>query len=476
MTRLTVVPSGVVAAVCLLVAPVARARAAEPRATDSLAQFSESVQSIVTRVMPSVVQVLVTGYGPLTTGQTDTGLVLGRQRSLGSGVVIAPDGYIITNAHVVAGAQRVQVVLPADASAESRFGTLTTERGETVDARVVGVARDVDLALLKVEANGLPALPLADYERVRTGEVVLAFGSPQGLRNSVTMGVVSAVARQPVADRPMVYVQTDAPINPGNSGGPLVNVHGELVGINTFIMSQSGGSQGLGFAIPSAIVKVAYAQLRRFGHLHRGEVGLDVQTISRDLASSLAIACDRGLIVSDLMQDGPASTAGLRIGDIILSVDGQPIDTPVELAFRMYTVSAGDRLSIAALRDGKPIVFDVAVMERPQGLHRLEDRVDPESSLVRQLGILGLTIDGEIAVAMPGLRAAFGVMVVAGADQSRASDVSLSTGDVIHCINGAPVKNLEYLRAALDALPAHAPVTLQIERDGKLRFVTFELD
>jgi serine protease Do len=476
MKRLIELRSGVVVAVWLLLALGAPARAAEPPKTDSLTQFSDSVQSLVARVTPSVVQVLVTGYGPLEPGRGDTGLVIGRQRSLGSGVVVAPDGYIVTNAHVVAGAQRVQIVLPASASVESPLETLTSERGTTFDARVVGVTPEVDLALLKIDASGLPVLPLADYDRVRAGEVVLAFGSPEGLRNSVTMGVVSAVARQPVADRAMVYVQTDAPINPGNSGGALVNVRGELVGINTFILSQSGGSQGLGFAIPSAIVKVVCAQLRTFGHLHRGEIGLDVQTLTTDLARSLGITSDGGVIVSDLLQGGPADTAGLKIGDIILSVDGHAMNTPVELAFHLYSRAEGDRLKITARRDGKPFVFDVAVMQRPQGLHGLGDRIDPETSLVRQLGVLGLTIDKDVADLMPGLRATFGVMVVAGAEQSRAADVSLKAGDVIHSVNGTPVTSLENLRMVLDALPAHAPVALQIERDGKLRFVTFELD
>ena len=240
-----------------------------------LRDLNASVEELTTRVSMSVVQVLVTGYGPVDerTGDGEPGLVIGRQRSMGSGAIIDPDGYIITNAHVVAGAGHVQVVLRRDTTASGSASSLAVEAGQTVEARVVGTASDIDLALLKVDVTGLHALPLANYDAIRQGELVFAFGSPEGLRNSVTMGVVSSVARQPAPDSPTIYIQTDAPINPGNSGGPLVNVDGELVGLNTFILTQSGGSQGLGFAIPSAIVASAYPQLRKYGHLHRGSSG-----------------------------------------------------------------------------------------------------------------------------------------------------------------------------------------------------------
>ena len=161
-------------------------------------------------------------------------------------------------------------MLHRDTTASGPVRSLATEASQTVDARIVGTANDIDLALLKVDVTGLRALPLADYDAIRQGEIVFAFGSPEGLRNSVTMGVVSSVARQPDPDSPTIYIQTDAPINPGNSGGPLVNVDGELVGLNTLILTESGGSQGLGFAIPSAIVASAYPQLQKYGHLHRG--------------------------------------------------------------------------------------------------------------------------------------------------------------------------------------------------------------
>jgi serine protease Do len=442
-----------------------------------LQRFSASIQALVTRVSPSVVQVLVTGYGPVDEGRdSDADLVVGKQRSLASGVIIDPDGYIVTNAHVVSGGQRIDVVLPGSASNASPLRTLVGARGRTVEARVIGASTEVDLALLKVDLTGLPALPLANYATLRQGELVFAFGSPEGLRNSVTMGVVSAVARQPDADHPMVYIQTDAPINHGNSGGPLVNVRGELVGINTFILSESGGSQGLGFAIPSAIVDVAARQLRMYGHLRQGQIGANVQTITPDLARGLGLAQDSGVIVSDLLPGGPADLAGLQVKDIVVSIDGRPMDSVPLLAFYLYARNAGDHLTLSVLRGQDQFVLDVPVIERPHDADRLAERVDPEESRVRQLGILGLAIDDEIGLVLPTLRVPSGVIVAARTQDPHAADVSLSAGDVIHTVNGRPIATLPELRAALDALKPHSPVVLQIERDGILSFVAFELD
>ena len=252
--------------------------AAQERNDNTLRKFNESVDALIKKVSPSVVQILVTGYGPIDASErSNTAVVIGRQRAIGSGFVIDPAGYIITNAHVVAGAQRVQIVVP-DGPSDGSLQAILSSRSNIVPARVVGVAREIDLALLKVDNVKLSALSLALYRNIRQGEVVLAFGSPEGLRNTVTLGVVSSVARQIDPDSPMVYIQTDAPINPGNSGGPLVNADGEVIGINTFILSQSGGNEGLGFAIPSSVVNVAYQQIRKFGHIHRTQIGIGIHS------------------------------------------------------------------------------------------------------------------------------------------------------------------------------------------------------
>jgi serine protease Do len=235
-----------VPAMYLLLATQGSAQTTAKVETDPLHQLNNSVRALVKRVTPSVVHLIVTGYGPVENNRGNTSLVLGKQQSVGSGVIIDPNGYIVTNAHMVRGAHRVQVSIPNPAADDTSTGS----RSRIMDARIVGIDSDIDLALLKIEASNLPAIRLADYNKLRQGEVVFAFGSPEGLQDSVTMGVVSAVARQTDPDSPFVFIQTDAPINPGNSGGPLINVDGEMVGMNTFILTSAGGSEGLGFAIP----------------------------------------------------------------------------------------------------------------------------------------------------------------------------------------------------------------------------------
>ncbi|MES1262536.1 MAG: trypsin-like peptidase domain-containing protein, partial [Acidobacteriota bacterium] len=255
---------------------------------DQLQTLSDSIETLSKKVSGAVVQVFSTGY---TLGSDDdqgngtpAGLVT-RQRSSGSGVLIGSDGYIVTNNHVVQNARRVRVQIAwspeaRSANAESN-GANPLMRGMLLEATVVGTDREVDLAVLKiVSPRPLPVLQLADSDKLRQGQLVLAFGNPLGLENSVSLGVVSSVARQIKVDDPLLYIQTDAPINPGNSGGPLVDSEGNVVGINTFILSQSGGSEGIGFAIPSNVVNSVYQQIRKDGHVHRGEIGVTVQSIT----------------------------------------------------------------------------------------------------------------------------------------------------------------------------------------------------
>ena len=219
----------------------------QAQSTDELRKMDESMDALIRKVSPSVVQILVTGYGALEeSDHGNTGVVIGRQRAIGSGFIVDPSGYIITNAHVVNGAQHVQVVL-STGNTDGSLEAMLAARTNIVSARVIGVTKEIDLALLKVEVPNLPALKIANYRNLRQGQSVFALGSPEGLRNTVTHGVISAVARQTDPDSTMVYIQTDAPINPGNSGGPLVDVNGDVVGVNTFILSQSGGNEGLGF-------------------------------------------------------------------------------------------------------------------------------------------------------------------------------------------------------------------------------------
>jgi serine protease Do len=471
--RLARILYGMAALLCLSFLP--HRVQAQGRSTEELRRMNESVDALIRKVSPSVVQILVSGYGQIEeTEHGNTGVVIGRQRAIGSGFVIDSSGYIITNAHVVKGAQRVQVVLSSANSDDSAEGLLSAKTS-LVPARIIGVATEIDLALLKVDVAGLSALKLASYRNLHQGESVFAFGSPEGLRNTVTHGIISAVARQTDPDSAMVYIQTDAPINPGNSGGPLVNVEGEVVGVDTFILSQSGGNEGLGFAIPSGVVNITYQQLRKFGHLHRPEIGISVQTITQPLADGLKLPRNFGIVISDVLPGGPSEAAGLRIGDTLLAIDGKPAGSVPYVAFHLMSRESGDKVHLDVLRGNLRLGFDVALMDPPKDMDHVTALADPEKNLVPALGILALEIDERIAAMVPELRDPFGIIVAARA-AGATSEVPLATGDVIRTLNGEPMTTLDRLRNALKRLPPGAAVALQIQRDQKLMYVAFTLD
>ena len=471
--------SGSLCAAVMLLAPplAAQTTVRRPAPSSVLRDLNASVEDLTANVSMSVVQVLVTSYGAID-GRVrggETGLVIGRQRSIGSGAIIDADGYIITNAHVVAGAKRVQVVLHRDMTATGPVRSLAMEASQTVDARIVGTASEVDLALLKVDVAGLRALPFANYDSIRQGELVFAFGSPEGLRNSVTMGVVSSVARQPDPDSPTIYVQTDAPINPGNSGGPLVNVDGELVGLNTFILTESGGSQGLGFAIPSAIVSAAIPQLRKYGHLHRGLLGFTMQTITPELAAGLGLPRTSGVMVSDVLPGGAAETAGLGVKDVVATVSGKPVESVPMLSLELSRYAAGDTVALGLLRGTDTVTVRVTVMERPHPIDELAGLADPEKSAIAKLGIIGIDVGDATAAVLPGLRISSGVFVAARTLVSSGNDVPLVAGDVIHAVNSFAVRSVDSLRVFVDDAKASSELVLQIERNGQLMFVTCQI-
>ncbi|HEY2153823.1 MAG TPA: trypsin-like peptidase domain-containing protein [Vicinamibacterales bacterium] len=463
---------------CVLVPPAvpihAAQRPAPAAAQDPLARMNEAVDALTRKVWPSVVQIQVSSYGAQEGPRGETSAVVGRQRSVGSGFVIDPEGYIMTNAHVVNDAQRVQIVLPAD-NADGTLATALSGRSYLVNARIVGVAPELDLALLKVDGQKLQALPLATYTQVRQGETVFAFGSPIGLRNSLSHGLVSAVARQIDQDSPLIYIQTDAPINPGNSGGPLVNIRGEVVGINTFILSQSGGNEGLGFAVPSATVRTVFRQLKEFGHLRRQEIGVSLQTITPSMATSLNLVRNYGVIVSDVFPGGPAEKAGVKVGDVLVSMDGQPADNLPSVSYSLRLRESTDNIRLVVIRGGAEQTLSVATVEERSGLDGVSATADPEKGLVPRLGILGVEIDERIAAVATGLRDPFGIIVVARAEGAT-SEVPLQPRDVIRSVNNRMTVTLLALKDALGALPPGSPVTLQVQREGRLMYLSFTLE
>ena len=463
-----------------MVVPSAQAQAqpqadpqAQPRETPalhglvSLHDLSGSFESLVDRVRPGVVQIFTTGYG--VSEETDSGnaaSVLSRQRATGSGVILTSDGYIVTNAHVVTGARHVQVKLEGATTGPNA-------PARTLDAKIVGTDRESDIAVVKIERTGLPHLTLADSSAIRQGQLVMAFGNPLGLEGSVSMGIVSSTSRQIRPDDWMTYIQTDAPINPGNSGGPLVDSDGHVMGINTFILTQSGGSEGIGFAIPSNIVGDIYNQIRKDGHVHRGQLGIFAQTISPVLAKGLKLPRDWGVVVSDVAPSGPAEKAGVKIGDILATANGQTLDAVRQLEVIVYRHPIGGKVTLGILRGGATLSIDAPVIERQDDPQRFADMVNPERNLIRRLGILGVEIDEKLSALLPGLRREYGVLVAA---KLADSESGLQTGDVIYALNGAPSVSVAAIRAALDQLKSGDAVVLQVERDSRLMFIGFELE
>ena len=461
-----------VSSLCAQQAPASRAGQAQ---VESLRQFSTQLETLAHRVSQSVVQVFASGYalsGDDSGGRTDAAVIT-RQRDTGSGIVLSADGYIVTNFHVVSTARHVRVRVPAETPAGK---SILQPAGKLVEAKIVGVDRDTDLAVIKIDRTNLPFLKLGDSDNLRQGELIMAFGSPMGLENSVSMGVVSSVARQIKPDDDMIYIQTDAPINPGNSGGPLVNADGEVMGINTFILSQSGGSEGLGFAIPSNIVRSIYQQLHDEGHVHRAEIGVFPQTITPPLAEGLHLKQDWGVLISDVDPDGPAAQAGVQPGDIVLSLNGKTMENARQLAVNLYRYRVGQKVDVAVLRGDEHLTIPVAVVEREDDPMRFADMVDPVKNVVPKLGILGIEIDKKVAALLPDLRKQYGVVVAARAGDSPYTGDSLQVGDVIVSVNGTPVTSIAALKTEIDKLKDTDPLVLQVQRTDRLVYLTMVVE
>jgi serine protease Do len=441
----------------------------------SLHELSLSLEQLTARVRPAVVQVFTTGLTPISEEAEGTSTSLfAKQRATGSGMILSPDGYVLTNAHVIRGGRRIQVRIAADPEELEGHHSVVKPAGKTLDAKIVGADREADLALLKIEGTNLPYLRLGDSEKLRQGQLVMAFGNPLGLESSVTMGVVSSVARQIKSEDPMVYIQTDAPINPGNSGGPLIDSEGRVVGINTFIFSQSGGSEGLGFAVPANIAKTVYTQLRNDGHVHRGQIGAYAQTITPLMAAGLKLQQDWGVILGDVQPEGPADQAGLEPGDIVISLNGKQMENARQFDVNLYPALIKENVTVEFMRGDQRRATKVQVIERDDDPMRFADKVDPEKNIIQRLGILAIALTPELTNMVSDLRHSYGVVVAMRSTDAAAN--GLEIGDVIYSLNGTPVKSFEALRSAVDGLSPREPAVLQIQREAKLRYVTIEIE
>ena len=441
---------------------------------DMLVQLSGSLQELANKVSRAVVQIEVTGFGPAEGGDRKVTALIVRQHAIGAGVIVDPDGYIMTNAHVVAGAQRIRVVLPVPSA--TIFDVSGIRKAQVLDAKVIGSLREADLALLKVEASNLPTLRFSLERDPQPGELVFAIGSPEGLENSVTMGVISSAWRQPDPDNPMVYLQTDAPINPGNSGGPLVDVTGALVGLNTFLLSSAGGSEGLGFAIPARVVDFVYQSLRKYGRVDHIEIGVVAQTITPTMAEGLGLAQGWGVVIADIIPQGPADAAGIKPDDVILAVDGHPVLGLPGFVATLYLHPPDQVLKIDLLRGGQKLSFDIPAILACDRIDQLADFADPMKSHIGPLGIFGLNFDDRLHSLLPGVRIGTGVIVVGQAPGFNSVNTGLRAGDVIHSLNRTPVASVEQLRSAVAQLKPGDSAVLRIERMGQFQYLAFEME
>lgn len=380
------------------------------------------------------------------------------RKSLGSGFVIRKDGYILTNAHVVKDADEIMVRL--------------NDRRE-LPAKLVGSDARTDVALLKVDADDLPTLKIGDSDDLQVGEWVAAIGSPFGFDHSVTAGIVSAINRTLPSDTYVPFIQTDVAINPGNSGGPLFNLDGEVVGINSQIYTRSGGFMGLSFAIPISVAMDVADQLRTEGHVSRGWLGVVIQPVSKDLAESFGLDDTRGALVSDVTDDSPAKKAGLKAGDVILSVNGEAIDDSTTLPRLIGRVSPGDDVKLKVMRDGDQRNIDVTVGDWPEEM--TADGSPSTGNATDDQAKLGIAISDLNDQQKQQLDIDSGVLVRRVDPRGAAAAAGIQPGDVIVSFDQKPVDNADQLIEAVKQVDEDRAVPVRIVRDGNSLFVALRL-
>ncbi|MBJ6726283.1 DegQ family serine endoprotease [Geomesophilobacter sediminis] len=374
-----------------------------------------------------------------------------KQQSLGSGVIVSRDGYILTNNHVVEGTGEIKVKL---------------SDGRELKARVIGRDPKTDLALIKVTSGfeNLPVLTLGDSEKMRVGDWVLAVGNPFGLELTVTQGIISATGRVIGSGPYDNFLQTDAPINPGNSGGPLVNLRGEVVGINTAIVS---GGQGIGFAIPSDLAKSVMTQLREKGKVTRGWIGVSIQSVTPEIAKAFGMKDTRGALVGDVIPEGPAARAGIKRGDIILAFDGRPVKSSNDLPRVVAETAVGKQVEVTILRDKKEIRTPVKVAELTDA------RAATGEAPAEGYGMKLSNLDDQLRERF-GLTENAGVVVTDVASGSVADDAGIEAGDVIKEVNRVPVRNLAQYQEQIRKGTSGEPVLLLVQRGKETFYVSLQ--
>ncbi len=443
-----------------------------------LARTSQAIAEIVKEAMPAVVFVQVEKtieQGPSPFGGQDPFGMFNdpffqrffgpqfrqrprkfKQRGQGSGFIISSDGYILTNNHVVGGADSISVKL-AD--------------GRKFKAKVIGKDPQSDVAVIKINATGLPVLPLGNSDALQVGEWVIAIGNPFGLTQTVTVGVVSAKGRSRLGITDYEdYIQTDAAINPGNSGGPLINIHGQAIGINSAIFSRSGGYMGIGFAIPINMAKAVKDQLIKNGKVIRGWLGVVIQELDEDLAKSFGLKKTEGVLISEVAENSPAKKAGLKSGDIILKMDGHKVYDIGELRNKIALTPPGTKVTFDILREGKHKTVTVTIEEKPGGMSVAMNKHE----ILKQLGLVVQELTPDLAQQF-GYREGQGVLVAEVEPGSLAAQAGIEPGQLIEEVNRIKVSTLKEFLRALSKSRQTKTVLFKI-RDGDLsRYVALKL-
>ena len=381
-------------------------------------------------------------------------------QSLGSGFIISADGYIMTNAHVVESADKITVRL--------------TDKRE-FHAKVIGADKRTDVALLKIEATGLPIINVGNPDKLKVGEWVVAIGSPFGFDSSVTAGIVSAKGRSLPQDNFVPFIQTDVAINPGNSGGPLFNMSGEVVGINSQIYTRSGGSMGLSFAIPIDVATQVTEQLRTSGKVTRGRIGVMIQELTRELAESFGLAKPAGALISNVEKNGPADKAGIEASDVILKFDGRPVDRSSDLPRIVAATKPGSKVVVELWRKGttKHVTVEIAEMQEEGMVARSAKKlVDDVAGMIARLGIVVSELSKE---QLQELEASGGLLVeeVKGA---AARAAGLQQGDVLLAIGNTSIRSLSQFNEILKQIPKGRNVALLVRRGEAASYVAIRLD
>lgn len=381
-----------------------------------------------------------------------------KERSLGSGVVISSDGYIITNNHVVEKADEIRV-------------TLLDKR--TFKGTIIGADPKTDIAIVKINANNLPTLSLGDSDNLKVGEFVLAIGNPYGLSHTVTMGIISAVGRANVGIADYEdFIQTDAAINPGNSGGPLVNIKGEMIGINTAIFSRTGGYQGIGFAVPSNMVRLVMDQLIQKGKVIRGWIGVTIQELTPELSQKFGLKNTKGALVSDVMKDSPAAKAGIKQGDIIVEFNGKDVKDVSSLRNMVAQSKTGNEITLKIVRSGKELTLNVLIMELPREIAAIKEDSESDTSETQVLsGITVMDLTREMLRQLGFNKDEKGVVVVRVERGSPADEAEIKKGDIIKEINKKEINNLEDFNRVAATLKDNDSVLLFLNRGGNKFYV-----